>query len=85
MSPAAFAVGACAVECIASLFARRHSSHAMFRAMLVHSVGASRVHWGGSRNTSARRWLNLVCSNAAGICPPLAGSRFPCVTTAGDA
>eukprot|EP00965_Chrysotila_dentata_P163777 5406918-Pleurochrysis_carterae.AAC.1 len=60
MSPAALVVGACAVECIASLFVRRHSSHAMFRAMLVHSVGASRVHWGRSRNTSARLWLNLA-------------------------
>eukprot|EP00965_Chrysotila_dentata_P094561 3126476-Pleurochrysis_carterae.AAC.1 len=57
----------------------------MLRAMLVHSVGASRVHWGRSRNTSARRWVNLACSNSAVICPPLAGSRFPCLTTAGDA
>eukprot|EP00965_Chrysotila_dentata_P136266 4505628-Pleurochrysis_carterae.AAC.1 len=84
MPPAAFAAGACAVECIASPFARRHSSHAMLRAILVHSVGASRLHWGRSRNTSARRWLNLACNNSAVICSPLAGSRFPCVTSAGD-
>eukprot|EP00965_Chrysotila_dentata_P007234 234759-Pleurochrysis_carterae.AAC.1 len=70
MSPAAFADGACGVECIASLFTRRHSSHAMLRAMLVHSVGSSRVHSGRSRKTSARRWLNLACSNSAVICPP---------------
>eukprot|EP00965_Chrysotila_dentata_P118063 3902305-Pleurochrysis_carterae.AAC.1 len=71
MSPAAFATGTCADECTASLFACKQSSHAMLRAMPAHAFGASRVHCGSSRSTSARRWLKRVCSSSAVICVPL--------------
>eukprot|EP00965_Chrysotila_dentata_P261240 6214190-Pleurochrysis_carterae.AAC.2 len=85
MSPAAFATSKCADECTASLFARKQSSQAMLPAMSAHAVGASRVHCGSSRSTSARRWLKRACSISAVICVPLVCSRLPCVTTAGDA
>eukprot|EP00965_Chrysotila_dentata_P187128 6171929-Pleurochrysis_carterae.AAC.1 len=65
MSRAAFATGTCAVECTASLFARRQSSQAMLRAMSAHAFGALRVHCGSSRRTSARRWLKRACRSSA--------------------
>eukprot|EP00965_Chrysotila_dentata_P034544 1149650-Pleurochrysis_carterae.AAC.1 len=68
----------CAVECTASLFARRQSSQAMLRAMLAYAFGASRVHCGSSRKASARRWLKRACKISAVICAPLACSRLPC-------
>eukprot|EP00965_Chrysotila_dentata_P102435 3381512-Pleurochrysis_carterae.AAC.1 len=65
MSPAAVGVGMCALECMASLFACWHSSHAKLRAIDAHDSGASRVHFGRSLSTSARLWLKRACSNSA--------------------
>eukprot|EP00965_Chrysotila_dentata_P037018 1231786-Pleurochrysis_carterae.AAC.7 len=85
MSPSAFATGACADKCTALLFARKQPSQAMLRATSAHAFDASRVLCGSSRRTSARRWLKHACSDSAVVCFPLACSRLPCVTTAGDA
>eukprot|EP00965_Chrysotila_dentata_P014575 482695-Pleurochrysis_carterae.AAC.1 len=54
MSPAAVGVGMCALECMASPFACRHSLHAKLRAIDAHDSWASRVHFGSSLSTSAR-------------------------------